>query len=140
MTREELSRLYNLNREIEQDKQRLDELRAAATDTSAKITGLPHVGSIADKTALAAEIADTVSIIEAKQRMCIAEYNRLCRYIASIDDSLVRQIISLRFINGLSWRQVSNHVGGANTEESVKKIFYRFLRKSKSCPECPDDL
>ena len=30
MTREALSRLYNLNREIEQDKQRLDELRAAA--------------------------------------------------------------------------------------------------------------
>ena len=133
MTREELSRLYNLNREIEQDKQRLDELRAAATDTSAKITGLPHVGSIADKTALAAEIADTVSIIEAKQQMCVAEYNRLCRYIASIDDSLMRQIISLRFINGLSWRQVAYHVGGNNTEESVRQAFSRFM---KTCHKC----
>ena len=138
MTIKELSQLYYLNREIERDKQRIEELRAAATDTAVKITGLPHAAGISNKTAIAAEIADAKSIIEAKQQMCIAEYNRLCRYIAGIDDSLMRQIISLRFINGMTWHQVAQHIGGGNTDESVKKACYRYIRKS--CPECPDNM
>lgn len=138
MTIKELSQLYYLNREIERDKQRMEELRAAATDTAVKITGLPHVSGISNKTALAAEIADIASIIEAKQQMCIAEYNRLCRYVAGIDDSLMRQIISLRFINGLTWRQVAQHIGGGNTEDTVKRACYRYLKKS--CPECPEHM
>ena len=67
-TKKELSNLFFLNLEIEKEKQRLSELEAAATDTSAKISGLPHVSGISDKTAIAAEIADTRNIIDAKSK------------------------------------------------------------------------
>ena len=138
MTIRELSQLYYLNREIAQEQARIRELRDAATGTTAKISGMPYVGGISDKTAIAAAIADSQAIIDAKVQLCVVEYNRLVRYIAGIDDSLVRQIISLRFINGMTWHQVAKHIGGGNTEESVKKACYRFIRKS--CPECPDGV
>lgn len=127
MTRKELSQLYYLNREIEHDKQRLAELRAAATSTTSKITGLPHVGGISDKTALAADIADLEALIKNKIERTVIEYNRLMRYIESIDDSYIRDIMTLRHINGLTWMQVAANIG--SSEYSVKQTYYRYLKK-----------
>ena len=124
-----LSQLFYLNREIEQDKQRLIELESAATSAGAKITGLPHSADITDKTALAAEIADLKNEIEAKIKLSVVEYNRLMRFIHTIEDSLTRQILTLRYINSFSWRQVADHIGGGNTEDGVKQAHSRFLRK-----------
>ncbi|MFV0351417.1 MAG: hypothetical protein ACK5JF_03785 [Oscillospiraceae bacterium] len=110
MTAKELSQLYYLNREIDQDKQRLAELEAAATSTTPKISGLPHASGISDKVGLAAEIADLKSTIEAKAHITIALYNRIHRFAASLDDSLMRQVITLKYANCLTWYQVAQHV------------------------------
>lgn len=130
MTIKELSQLYHLNREIEQEKHRLQELTAAATDTAVKISGLPHVGGISDKTAIAAQIADCRAVIEAKVQLSVVEYNRLNRYIANVQDSLTRQIMALRFVNGMSWNQVAMSVGGGNTADGVRKQVTRYLKQS----------
>lgn len=140
MTIKELSQLYYLNREIEREQCRLAELRTAATSTTARISGLPGLCSISDKTAIAAMIADAETVIRAKMELAVVEYNRLNRYIASIPDSFTRQIIRLRFVDGLTWREVAQNVGGNNTEDGVKKVCYRFVAKNQSCPKCPDDM
>jgi len=57
------------------------------------------------------------------------ERNRLERYIASIDDSLLRQIFTYRFVNGLAWEQVAACVGGGNSAGSVKMACHRYLRR-----------
>ena len=128
MTVKELSQLYQLNREIDREKERIRQLRDAATNSAAKISGLPHASCLSDKTAIAASIADSEAIIEAKVKLCVVEYNRLCRYVAGIDDSLIRQIISFRFIDGMTWRSVAHSVGGGNTEDSVRQAFHRFIK------------
>lgn len=51
-------------------------------------------------------------------------------YIESIEDSLIRQIIALRYINGLTWEQVAASIGGNNTADSVRMLCDRFLKKS----------
>ena len=51
-------------------------------------------------------------------------------FIEGIDDSLVRQIITLRYVNGLTWEQVAASIGGNNTADSVRKIAERFLQKA----------
>lgn len=127
MTKKELSQLYNLNREIEQDKRRIAELEAAAMGVSAKITGLPHVAGISDKTALAAEIADLKNIVESKAKMTVAEHNRIMRFVASVEDSMMRQVITLRHVDGLSWRAVAAKTGV--TEGSIKMAYARFFEK-----------
>lgn len=131
MTIQELSQLFWLKREIEREYERLTQLEEAATATTPQWSGLPAAGLVADKTAIAAQIADARTVIKAKLELAVVEYNRLNRYIASIDDSLIRQIIALRFVDGLSWRQVAFRIGGGNTEDSVKKACYRYINQGK---------
>ena len=96
---------------------------------AAKLDGMPISSGNGSGSAIErhiAEIVDLEFIISAKITQCIHERARLERYIAEIPDSLTRQIFTLRFINGLPWAQVAYSIGG-NTEDSVKKICYRYL-------------
>ena len=148
MTKQELSQLFYLNREIESQRHRLDELRQALEDAkndtatdcvkgsmvnypytqrSIMIEGLPEMdqGRVYK---LRSEIADTLKLIELKQEQSIIEYNRLNRYICEIPDSEIRQIMSLRYINGLSWHQVAHRIGEYD-ESYPRRKHNRFLRK-----------
>jgi len=129
MTVKELSQLRYLKREIERDEERLVEMEGLATSTTARITGLPRIKGVADKTALAAGIADIKEEIQAKKQMCLTEYLRLMSYIKNIKDSNMRQIFTLRYINEMSWIHVAAHIGGNNTEDSVRMAHNRFLKK-----------
>ena len=124
MTLKELSQLYYLNREIEMDQRRLEELRSKVESPPAPgLSGMPGV--------VTAERVDLEAVIKAKQEQCIHERNRLERFIGDIDDSLDRQIFILRFVNGLSWAEVAASIGGGNTGEGVRRRFYRQLKKNE---------
>lgn len=129
MTIDELSQLYWLGKEIERDTERLRELEIAALPAASVITGMPKGrGAVGDRVGrYAAEIADLRGIIQAKVTQCIYERARLERYIASVPDSLTRQIMTLRFERGLTWRQVAACIGGGNSEDSVRKNCTRYL-------------
>lgn len=131
MTRKELSNLYYLKKEIEQQHRRLFELEAAATNCSANITGLPSGNGISDKIGnYAAQIADLRSLLVLNLKKCLYELERLNRYVQGIDDSLVRQIIIYRFEKCMSWRQIEREIGGNNTSAGLRKRLYRYLRKN----------
>lgn len=129
MTLRELSQLYYLNREIERDKRELERLKwESVSPRTQRLTGMPHgIGYENIMEQKIAAIADLEGLIRAKMTQCIYERNRLERYIADIPDSLTRQIFALRFINGMSWVQVAMHVGGNNTEDSVRMVCKRFI-------------
>lgn len=129
MTLKELSQLYYLNREIEMDKRRLLELEAQAVSCTPNLTGMPHATGVSDKVGrYAAEIADLRDIIEAKHQQCLYERSRLERYISGIEDSLLRQAFTYRFVNGLPWPQVAACIGGNNTADSVRKMCHRYIK------------
>lgn len=50
-------------------------------------------------------------------------------YIDNIPDSLTRQVISLKYVNGMTWEQVAASIGYKVTPESARKISERFLEK-----------
>ena len=131
MTLKELSQLYYLNREIERDQERLEQLRTSVSAPGApNYDGMPKSPSFKNRLErYIAEIVDLEAIIQAKITQCLHERNRLERYIAEIPDSLTRQIFQLRFINGLTWVQIAFSVGGGNTEEGVRKRVYRYLEQ-----------
>lgn len=135
MTIKELSQLYWLNREIEYDQSRLEELRCAvASPAVPKLSGLPHSGTPSGSKIerLTLEIIDLEAIIAAKQIQCIHERQRLERYIAAVPDSLTRMIMTLRFVNGLPWDQVAHSIGGGNTTDAVKKRCYRYISSTEN--------
>ena len=84
MTLKDLSQLSYLKLEMEEEKRRLAELTAAATGCTATFTGLPPSTRIADKTALAAEIADIKMALLEKSKKAAAEYANLTRFILSL--------------------------------------------------------
>ena len=116
MTLKELSQLYYLNREIEMDKKRLYQLEMSLFDT-------PRSDIL---------VNELREVISEKNKQCLNERIKLERYIADVPDSMLRQIFTYRFINGLSWVQVAMHVGGGNTEDSVRKMCCRYIRKTKT--------
>lgn len=50
-------------------------------------------------------------------------------FIESITDSYIRQIFTYKYIEGLSWQQVSRKLGGYNTSDSVRMAAKRFFNK-----------
>ena len=129
MTLKELSQLYYLTREIESNQQRLEELTDLIGPSTAEYSDMPRgpFNPSSKVERLAAEITDLKAIIAARQIQCIHERARLERWISTIPDSLTRQIFQLRFVEGMSWLEVSMAIGG-NTEASVKMTCYRYLR------------
>lgn len=130
MTKKELSQLYYLRKEIKEQQRRLKELEVLATNCTAKVTGLPNGNGVPDKIAnYATEIADLKSLLDLNLKKCFYELNRLDRFIQSIDDPLLRQIITYRFISGYSWAKISYTIGGNNTPDGLRIKMMRFLDK-----------
>ena len=61
---------------------------------------------------------------------CRIELIRLNDYISACPDSLTRQILTYRFVNGLSWNQVAARIGHTVTVWSVKDTTYRYIKKN----------
>ena len=55
--------------------------------------------------------------------------NQVEEFIASVTDSRMRRIITLRFIENLSWNKVADRIGGGNSEDGVRMSFERFMKK-----------
>lgn len=129
MTLKELSQLYYLKREIAHNYNRLKELESKlSSPSSSSLSGMPRSRIYGNKIEDAvADIIELKAILDAQQKQCLYECNRIEQYIANIKDSFTRQIFTFRFVNGLSWRQVAVSTGGGNTEDSVKKICYRYI-------------
>lgn len=49
--------------------------------------------------------------------------------VDGIDDEFIKAIITYRFIEGMSWRQVAFRMGGGNSEASVKMAYRRYMDK-----------
>ena len=131
MTVKELSQLYWLRREIEEQQRRLVELETLATNCTSRITGMPQGRGVSDKLAkYTAEIADLRGLIDINLKKCFYELKRLTRYINGLDDSQIRQILSLRYINGLSWQQVAFTIG-EHDEQYPRRKHNTFLSKQK---------
>lgn len=69
-------------------------------------------------------------ILQDREIMVKGQINEIEKFLSSISDSFERRIIMLRVVDRLTWNQVADKIGGGNTENSVKKIYQRCLKKS----------
>ena len=114
-------------KEIKEQQRRLSEPEAVATSSCAKITGLPNGNGVSDKIAnYATEIADLKSLLDLNLKKCFYELNRLNRFICSIDDTFIKQIMVCRFEHHMSWRESARMLGGNNKPESIRKRLHRY--------------
>jgi DNA-directed RNA polymerase specialized sigma subunit len=57
------------------------------------------------------------------------ERDKINEYIDSIDDSMLRMILSLKHVNGLTWEQIGKEIG--YSKMTVRRKYYRYFRKCK---------
>ena len=76
-------------------------------------------------------VKDSVGREQIERKLCELKEKRkeIVNFIMSIEDPQTRLIVKLRCFNLLSWNAVADRVGGMNSEYTVKKRFYRFLKK-----------
>lgn len=128
MTKKELSQLYYLKKEIKEQQRRLAELETLAINCSTKITGLPTGTGISDKIGnYAAQIADLKALLDLNLKKCFYELNRIDRFIQSVEDSQIRIILTLRYIQGLSWQKIAYAIG-EHDEQYPRRKHNTFLR------------
>lgn len=128
MTREEINQIYYIDREIEMWKRQLTELKQDGKIKAQTITGMPHANTnrTADPTGEeAGRILEIEEIIQQKLGQIQQQKKKVYAYIATLEDSLMRQIIMHRCITLCSWQEVAMYVGGGNTMDSVRKRFDR---------------
>ena len=85
------------------------------------------------------EIADLRALQDLNLKKCFYELNRLNRYINSINDSEMRLILSLRYINGLSWQQVAFSIGAYN-ESVPRKKHNKFIKNLELSEKSESDV
>ena len=90
-----------------------------------RVEGFPYPEYNRKKTLLYARKATLTSL----EMELLETLNSVEEFIASVKDSRMRRIITLRFIDNFSWNEVARHIGGPNTEDSVRKAFERFMEK-----------
>ena len=132
MTKKELSQLYYLKKEIKEQQRRLAELEAVAINCSTEITGLPTGKGISDKIGnYAAQIADLKALLDLNLKKCFYELNRIDRFIQSVEDSQIRIILTLRYIQGLSWQKIAYAIG-EHDEQYPRRKHNAFFRNSEN--------
>ena len=133
MTMQDLSQVFYLEREIEIETDRLRRLRESADVKSPIISDMPKAPGAHDKLGeIVPRIADQET--ELVELICKLkeEKDKLKTYIKSVPFSRVRLIMTLRFIDQLSWQAVADAVGGKETEGSVKMTVIRYLKNTES--------
>lgn len=70
-----------------------------------------------------------IALLQALENEIDSTLNEVHMFINSISDSHMRRIITLRYVDGLSWNRVADEIGGGNTEDGVRMSFNRFMEK-----------
>lgn len=135
MTRQELKQIRYLKREIELLQEQIaavegeiitDKVRGSDpdhpwTERSFIIRGLP--GERNEKLLRLRER------LERRMKDLQDMRAEIFEWVEGIEDSLLRQIIVLRHVNGLSWRQIARTIGAGTTWNSLRMMHDRFLEK-----------
>lgn len=134
-----LQQLRPIKKEIEILKQQIEELeyyekQRFVTDSvkgssktfpfvehSIMITGADSSGYFKKKYRLQERLSHKVSEL-------MEEVENINKYIDTIDDSEIRSILQLRYINGLSWQQIAASLGTEGDGSTERKKHDRFLK------------
>ena len=130
MTIKQLEQIYYLTKEKQMWEGRLREL-PDITAVRYDSIGVSNSGVSSPVQQIAEQREKIREIISAKLVEISFVEREILEYICSIDDSLMRQIMTHRHIELKSWLQVAIAIGGNNTADSVRKMHDRFLQDNQ---------
>lgn len=99
--------------------------RQDGTFGSIRIEGFPY----ADYEKRRRSLQSYLLKLEEMEEKLLELTNQAEEYINSIEDSRMRRIVQYRILDGLSWYEVADRMGGKATSEGCRKYFDRFFEK-----------
>ena len=130
MTMKELYQLHNLIKLIERDTNEIRLIEERLGVKSPSLTGMPHAPGAHDKLGEGVpELVDRKNELEERRKQYTAVRNKLRSYVESVPDLHVRLIMQLRFLDLMSWQEVADFAGGQNSEDSVRMLVKRYLKR-----------
>ena len=130
MTMKELYQLHNLTKLIERDMNEIRLIEERLGVKSPSLTGMPHAPGAHDKLGESVpELVDRKNELEERRKQYTAARNELRSYVESVPDLHVRLIMQLRFLDLMSWQEVADFAGGKNSEDSVRMLVKRYLKR-----------
>lgn len=89
------------------------------------ITGFPN----RDYVKMTTLLNTRKSILHALKSEIEQSINDVQVFIASLDNSHDRRIVTMRVIDKMSWKQIARNIGGGNTADSVRMAYNRILER-----------
>ena len=127
MSIKELSNLYYLSKEIKQLEEELEEITEIGASV---IDGMPHGTGTGDKVQqLVLKRQSLIEQIVRKQTKYIDEKSRMEHFIDNIEDSKVRFIAHLRFIDFKSWYEIADEITPENKKLVNRNAPYMLLKR-----------
>ena len=122
-----LSRAYSLRRRIAAKEMHLEERRTQAEHITTDLTGMPKgSGASSPVERVAVQIADLSWELEQDWLDVLAYQEEIRRTIDLVEDPVVAQVLSARYISYLTWRKVAETLH--YSERAVYKIHRKGLR------------
>ena len=139
MTREELSKLGSIQKEIELIKKELntiteeyvtDKVAGSMVEHPYVLTHFKICGY--DSEGYSNKVKRLERKLKCKLEELMDERAKIEEYIESIDNATIRMILRLRHINGLKWEQIGREIGytGRQCRRKYKKFIER-MEESK---------
>lgn len=124
-----------LNNRVEKTRQEIEKIKEEGTVIDMvkggegglqnfRIEGFPNDFYYRKKELLVSRIAK----LEKAEMRRIEALTEIEDFIENIEDSHIRRIISLRYIDGLQWSRVAMKMGRGYTEDSVRMSVNRYLK------------
>lgn len=138
ITKNDLSRIYYLAKELEMWKRRLEELEADIPPNSKPNDGMPHSQTNAVKSPTEDKAIKLVELSEKiKEQIVRIEIAKLEmeNMIVGLSDPILKQAIEYHCIKLMSWKDTAAHIGGGQTSEGLRKMYSRFFTELKEAEE-----
>lgn len=136
LTREELSKLQNIQKEIKILQIQISETDAKyvkdkvlGSDSSFPYTQRSFTLAGYDYDSYYTKLNRLNRRLSRKLNELMDERDKLNSYIDTISDPVMRMILTLKHINGMTWHQISGKIG--YTERHCKRKYKEFFEK---CP------
>lgn len=131
MLKRDLEQIYWLQKELILWQERREELEADIAPPIKQLTGMPFSKTNATNAPTeekAIKLAECCKAIDRKIteiQIAIAEVEK---YILSIDDAYIRQILEYRCVKLMKWEEVAKKMGAGYTSEAVRTSYHRFVK------------
>lgn len=127
-----LEQLRRLRGEVNLLSQRIAKLELEIQGDAGQFSGLPgRPRQRKSAEALTEKLGRLSERLEARRARCLELLGALYAYIDDIDDSLLRQIMTYRYIDGETWKRIAERIDERD-EQYPRRLHNRYLAQNRA--------